>query len=158
MTTLQDYLNTSYPDGDREYLDGLVVERNVGTPRIQATRDRVPDLVILKRPFEHSERVILDTPLLLVEILSPDDCMRDTIQRFRDYETLGVPHIVQMDPEDRTTVLFLHGDLVRRDLTAIDIPCRGALPFAAVARGSRPAHKSAPGTAEAPYGIRAAPP
>ena len=32
LATVEDYLNTSYPDGDREYLDGAVVERNVGTP------------------------------------------------------------------------------------------------------------------------------
>ena len=32
MVPVEEYLNTSYPDGDREYLDGLVVGRNVGTP------------------------------------------------------------------------------------------------------------------------------
>jgi len=32
LVPVDEYLNTSYPDGDREYLDGLVVERNVGTP------------------------------------------------------------------------------------------------------------------------------
>src|SRR5438045_2801203 len=30
--SVQEYLNSSFPDGDREYLDGMVVERNVGTP------------------------------------------------------------------------------------------------------------------------------
>ena len=36
LVPVEEYLNTSYPDGDREYLDGLVVERNIGTPRHSA--------------------------------------------------------------------------------------------------------------------------
>ena len=32
--------------------------------------------------------------------------MRDTIQGFREYQTLGVRYIVLMDPEDRTTFVF----------------------------------------------------
>jgi Uma2 family endonuclease len=159
LVPVEDYLNSNYPDGDREYLDGLVVERNVGTPghsalqkilivhlaafekthqiavrpecrtRIQETRYRVPDIVVMRRPFRQSERVILDAPALIVEILSPDDRMRETIQRFRDYEALGVPHIVQMDPEDRTTFVFHNGDLVRRDLSGIELPGGETLPF-----------------------------
>jgi len=32
VVPVEAYLNASYPDGDREYLDGVVTERNVGTP------------------------------------------------------------------------------------------------------------------------------
>jgi Uma2 family endonuclease len=64
-----------------------------------------------------------------VEVLSPDDRMRETIQRFREYEKPGVRYIVLMDPEDRTTFAFVNGDLVRRDLTSFDVPDRGPLPF-----------------------------
>src|SRR5580704_11811299 len=120
QVSVDDYLAASYPDGDREYLDGLVVERNVGTPghsalqkilivhlaglekelqiavrpecrtRIEETRYRVPDVLVMTRPFRQTDRVVLDPPLLIVEILSPDDRMRETIQRFREYEKLGV--------------------------------------------------------------------
>jgi Uma2 family endonuclease len=31
FVTVRKYLNTSYQDGDREYLDGVVVKRNLGT-------------------------------------------------------------------------------------------------------------------------------
>ncbi len=31
LISLEDYLRTSYPDGDREYVDGVVMERNLGT-------------------------------------------------------------------------------------------------------------------------------
>jgi Uma2 family endonuclease len=159
LVPVEEYLKTSYPDGDREYLDGLVVERNVGTPghsalqkilivhlagfekalqiavrpecrtRIEETRYRVPDVLVMTRPFRQSDRVVLDPPLAIVEILSPDDRMRETIQRFREYEKLGVRYIVQMDPEDRTTFVFVGGDLVRRDLSSFEVPDRGPLPF-----------------------------
>ncbi len=159
LTPVEEYLSTSYPDGDREYLDGLVVERNVGTPhhsalqkilivhlsgmekefriavrpecrtRMAESRYRVPDVLVMLRPFRENDRVVLDAPFLVVEIVSPDDRLRDTIHRFRDYEALGVRYIIQMDPEDRTTFVFANGDLVRRDLTSLEVPGRGILPF-----------------------------
>jgi len=33
LVPVEEYLNTSYPDGDREYLNGLVVERKRGDTR-----------------------------------------------------------------------------------------------------------------------------
>src|ERR1035438_7249965 len=95
VVPVEAYLNASYPDGDREYLDGVVVERNVGTPdhsalqkilvvhlagfekqlriavrpecrtRIEETRYRVPDIVVMGRPFRQTDRVVLDAPLLI---------------------------------------------------------------------------------------------
>jgi Uma2 family endonuclease len=160
LISVEEYLNTSYPDGDREFLDGLVVERNVGTPghsalqkilivhlaafeksalqiavrpecrtRIEETRYRVPDILVMTKPFRQTDRVVLDAPLLIIEILSPDDRMKDILQRFAEYEKLGVRYIVQMDPEDRTTFLFVNGDLVRRDLSSLEVLDRGSLPF-----------------------------
>jgi Uma2 family endonuclease len=159
LVSVDDYLTASYPDGDREYLDGVVVERNVGTPghsalqkilivhlaafeksfsiavrpecrtRIAETRYRVPDVLVMERPFRQTDRVVLDAPLLVVEIVSPEDKHIETLRRFREYEKLGVRYIVQMDPEDRTTYMFVHGDLVRRDdLTGIETRT-GLLPF-----------------------------
>ncbi len=157
LISVEEYLNTSYPDGDREYLDGVVTERNVGTPghsalqkilvvhlakfekqldlavrpecrtRIEEARYRVPDVLVMQRPFRQTDRVVLDSPFLFIEVLSPDDRMGPTVRRFREYEMLGVRHIVQMDPEDRTT--FVNGDLVRRDLSSFEVPDRGSLPF-----------------------------
>jgi len=159
MISVDEYLSASYPDGDREYLDGIVVERNVGTPghsalqkilivhlaafeknlqiavrpecrtRIAQTRYRVPDVLVMERPFRQTDRVVLDPPLLVVEISSPEDRLVDTLRRFREYEELGVRHIVQMDPEDRTTYRFIKGDLVRSDdLTSVETR-HGLMPF-----------------------------
>jgi Uma2 family endonuclease len=162
LVPVEEYLNTSYPDGDREYLDGLIVERNMGTPghsalqkilivhlaafekqldiavrpecrtRIQENRYRVPDVLVMVRPFRQTNRVVLDAPLVIIEILSPDDKVQDTLRRFREYENLGVRYIVQMDPEDRTTSLFIKGDLISRNLSGFDVPDRGLLPFNSV--------------------------
>lgn len=157
--SVEEYLKTDYPDGDREYLDGVVVERNVGSPvhsalqkilivhlaayekrfglavrpecrtRIRETRYRVPDVLVMSKPFRQTERILLDAPLLVIEILSPDDRMRDTIQRFREYEKIGVRYIVLMDPEDRLTFSFVNGDLVQRDLSSFELPNGEQLPF-----------------------------
>jgi Uma2 family endonuclease len=97
--------------------------------RIQETRYRVPDVLVMLRPFRQNGRVVLDAPFLIIEILSPDDRLKDTMQRFREYDELGVRYTVQMDPEDRTTFAFVHGDLLRRDFTELEIPGHGALPF-----------------------------
>src|SRR3954453_5383293 len=100
LTSVEEYLATSYPDGDREFLDGVVVERNLGTPphsrlqkllllhlaafeealgievlpecrtRIGETRYRVPDVLVMLQPFRQTERVLLDPPFLIVEVLS----------------------------------------------------------------------------------------
>ncbi|HEX3744140.1 MAG TPA: Uma2 family endonuclease [Bryobacteraceae bacterium] len=161
LVPLDDYLAASYPDGDREYLDGIVMERNVGTPghstlqkilivhfsaferslriavrpecrtRVAETRYRVPDVLIMERPFRQTDRVVLDTPLLIVEIVSPDDKHGETLRRFREYERLGVRYIVQMDPDDRTTYLFIQDNLVRRDDLASIETRGGTLPFPA---------------------------
>jgi hypothetical protein len=32
FVTVENYLAAHYPDGDREYVGGVVVERNAGTP------------------------------------------------------------------------------------------------------------------------------
>jgi Uma2 family endonuclease len=80
------------------------------------------------RPYQKG-RVLVDAPFLIVEILSPDDRLQDTIRRFRDYAEIGTPHIILMDPEGRETFVFSSGDLTRRDLTGFEVPDRGFLPF-----------------------------
>jgi Uma2 family endonuclease len=159
LVSVEEYLATSYPDGDREYLDGVVVERKLGTPshsalqgilvahlmtharqfhvavrpecrtRVREARYRVPDVLVMQKPFRRTGRVVLDAPLLIVEVLSPDDRHKDVLHRFQEYEKLGVRYIVQMDPEDRTTHLFVNGDLVRRDDLASFETQKGTLPF-----------------------------
>jgi Uma2 family endonuclease len=129
LIPLDQYLSTSYRP-DREYIDGEVVERNMGKwehSRIQAllafwfgsheqewrvqtvtewrtqvsgTRVRVPDLVLVRRGSQPA--VLVDPPLLVIEILSPDDTYSDTQKRASDYQGMGVETIWIIDPATRT--------------------------------------------------------
>jgi Uma2 family endonuclease len=126
---LTEYLGISYRP-DREYVDGDIRERNVGKyehARVQAllaawfnrhekewgaqvvteqrvqvspTRVRIPDVAIL--PPGAQPDVIVEPPLLVIEILSPDDSYSDTQERAQDYRAMGVETIWIVDPKTRT--------------------------------------------------------
>jgi Uma2 family endonuclease len=126
---LAQYLDTNYRP-DCEYVDGEVRERNVGKwehARIQAllaawfvsherdwgtlssteqrmqvshSRVRIPDLVVLTAGPQPD--VLTEPPLLVIEILSPDDTYSDTQERAQDYRSMGVETIWIIDPKTRT--------------------------------------------------------
>jgi len=126
---LHEYLGSSFRP-DREYVDGEVRERNVGKweharvqwllaawfgahekewgivgsteqrIRVSPTRIRVPDLVVLTAGPQPD--VITDPPLLVIEILSPDDTYSDTQERARDYREMGVETVWIIDPKTRS--------------------------------------------------------
>ena len=126
---LDEYLGKNYRP-DREYVDGEIRERNVGKyehARIQAllaawfnqhekawgaqvvteqrvrvspTRVRIPDVALLTLGSQPD--VIVEPPLLIVEILSPDDSYSDTQERSQDYRKMGVETVWIIDPKTRT--------------------------------------------------------
>jgi Uma2 family endonuclease len=126
---LHEYLGKSYRP-DREYVDGEIRERNVGKyehARVQAllarwfgnhegewgvqvvteqrvkvspTRVRIPDVALLTLGAQPD--VIVDAPLLAIEILSPDDSYSDTQERAQDYRLMGVETVWIVDPKTRT--------------------------------------------------------
>jgi Uma2 family endonuclease len=126
---LDDYLARSYRP-DREFIDGEIRERNVGKweharvqwllaawffahenewgitgsteqrVRVAENRIRVPDLVVLTAGAQPD--VLIDPPLLVIEILSPDDSYSDTQERARDYRTMGVETVWIIDPKTRS--------------------------------------------------------
>lgn len=126
---LSEYLETSYRP-DREYVDGGTRERNVGrwehartlallaawfgnhegqwgiicsiTQRVRVSHERVrvPDLVVLEAGPQPD--VLTDPPLLIIEILSPDDSYSDTQERAQDYRAMGVETVWIIDPKTHT--------------------------------------------------------
>jgi Uma2 family endonuclease len=126
---VSEYLQTAFRP-DREYVDGEILERNVGKwqhARIQwllalwfgrheslwnviggteqrvcvaPTRVRVPDLVVL-RPGPQPD-VLIEPPLLIIEVLSPDDNYSDLEERCRDYLQMGVEVVWIIDPKTRS--------------------------------------------------------
>ena len=123
------YLETSYRP-DREYVNGELRERNVDKyehARIQAllaswfhqhegqwmaqvvteqrvqvstVSVRIPDVAVLS--VGPQPEVVTEPPLLVIEILSPDDSYSDTQQRARDYSQMGVEMIWIIEPKTRT--------------------------------------------------------
>ena len=135
LISVEEYLNTSYPDGDREYVDGRLVETNVGDflhgdlqlsigmylrthyPRlwvattvrtqVKKTRFRIPDVVagLIPRPVSGA---ILDPPLLVVEILSPDDRAEELQEKIDEYLAFGIPNVWVVNPRTRRGYMYTH--------------------------------------------------
>jgi Uma2 family endonuclease len=134
---LETYLHTTYrPDCD--YIDGELEHRNMGEKeharlqkllllffaalesaagitvypelRVQVTptRFRVPDVVVLDASAP-DEQIITHPPLLVVEILSPDDTFARMHERIDDYLAFGIPHVWLVDPADRTGYICRSG-------------------------------------------------
>jgi Uma2 family endonuclease len=126
---IDDYLKKTYRP-DREYIDGEIRERRVGKweharlqallviwfgtheeewgiqvatewrTRVSQTRIRVPDLVAVPRTPQ--PEVLTSAPLLVIEILSPDDSYADLQDRCQDYRRMGVPTVWLIDPTTRS--------------------------------------------------------
>jgi Uma2 family endonuclease len=123
--SIDEYLNSSY-EPDCEYVDGELLERNVGEidhgglqliigwwlksrakqlgiyafsdTRVQVspTRFRVPDVVV--STYKPRERIFREPPFLCIEILSPEDRASRTQEKIDDYLRFGVAHVWLIDP------------------------------------------------------------
>jgi Uma2 family endonuclease len=127
--SMLEYLHTNYRP-DREYVDGELVERNVGKyehsfvqamlaawfmnhrndwgvvplteQRVQVspTHVRIPDLAVV--PVGPAPDVLIAPPVLVIEILSPEDSYSDLQKRSHDYQSMGVSTIWIIDPTTRS--------------------------------------------------------
>lgn len=134
IIAVEEYLSTSYRP-DREYVDGVVLERNLGErdhsalqgfltaffmnhrkalgihvfpeQRVQVTprRFRVPDVCVVAGP-RPQEQIFTHPPFLCIEIVSKDDRMSEMQERIADYLTFGVKHVWVVDP--RTRRAYMH--------------------------------------------------
>jgi Uma2 family endonuclease len=68
--------------------------------RVSENRIRVPDLVVLTAGPQPD--VLTNPPLLVIEILSPDDTYSDTQERAQDYRAMGVGTVWIVDPKTRS--------------------------------------------------------
>jgi len=113
LISVAEYLNTSYSP-DREYIDGQIVERNLGEKthsriqrkliifidrmakdlgievfpeqrvQVSPTRFRIPDVTVVKTSQAQDE-IFLLPPHLCIEILSKDDTMDYMQEKIDDY-------------------------------------------------------------------------
>lgn len=139
LIPVSEYLESVYrPDCD--YLEGELVERNVGERdhsrgqtrivgylfnreaelgihvyaemRVQVRRDRyrVPDVCVVLGS-EPDERVFTAPPFLCVEILSPRDSMTSMQERIDDYFRFGVSFVWVIDPRLKRAFIYSPGQM-----------------------------------------------
>lgn len=132
--SVDEYLHNAYhPDCD--YVDGEVIERNMGefqhgmlqgivvrmlyelariVPiriipelriRTAATRFRIPDVCVMLKA-QHPEPVLTSAPFLCIEILSPEDRMTRVIEKVKEYLAFGVSHVWIVDPATRSAFSY----------------------------------------------------
>ncbi len=151
--SVETYLHTSYrPDCD--YVDGEIRERNVGewdharlqgliygfflareagfsiraAPelRIQVapTRFRIPDVSVLNADAP-DEPVITHPPLIVIEVLTPEDSLAKMRERIEDYLAFGVSNVWIVDPQDRMGYVCTSGSFREwRPTTTLTVPGR----------------------------------
>jgi Uma2 family endonuclease len=157
--SVEEYLKASYRP-DKEYVEGLLVDRSmptiphsvlqmlliqhfaryqqahsflplpeVRTQIVAGARYRVPDVMLCGVPLPRGN-VVTTVPWAVLEILSPEDTTRETLERFRDYDAAGVPQIVLLDPERYVAHRYQNGSLLQTELESLPLPDGTSVPFA----------------------------
>ena len=134
LVSVDEYLHTVY-EPDCDYIDGLILERNVGEKdhckaqweilfylrqrgkqwkifaiqelrvQVSPTRYRVPNICVVAGP-EPDEQILTSPPFLCVEILSPEDRMSRMQQKIDEYLTFGVRYVWVVDPHTRKAWIY----------------------------------------------------
>lgn len=137
--TLEEYLHTSFDGADREYVDGEVIERNMGElphARLQArliqllmplaeklrlqvlpeiriqvapTRFRVADIAVW-RAGPIGQRIPTIPPFLVIEILSQEDRLVRLQPKIQEYLAHGVEWVWVIDPDERRAMSYSPAD------------------------------------------------
>jgi Uma2 family endonuclease len=134
LVSVEEYLHTSYrPDCD--YVDGAIVERNVGETdhsdcqgriyayflnrsrqlrvyplveqrvQVSRTRFRIPDVSVVLG-LRPTEQILSTPPLICIEILSKDDRMAYMQEKIDDYMQFGVSYVWVVDPGTRRAWVY----------------------------------------------------
>ncbi len=127
---MDEYLRTSFEGLDREYKDGDIVDRMMPDLshsrtqirsgaffraleqdfplfactelrlRVGPCRVLIPDVCVFS-PALPSEQVPATPPLIVLEILSPEDRLSDVRAKLEEYRQWGVAHVWLADPHGR---------------------------------------------------------
>jgi Uma2 family endonuclease len=157
IISADEYLKSSYHP-DREYVDGVLVERGEPTiahallqvilcSHLSAYRKQFhfePLPTVRTQIVERSRyripdlmlcsvplpagKIVTSIPWVVIEMLSPDDRLSEQLARFRDYKQIGVLHMVLLDPEGLTAYRFENRALIEGPLISLELPT-GGLPF-----------------------------
>jgi Uma2 family endonuclease len=134
LVSVAEYLSSSYRP-DRDYVDGVILERNLGEydhgrlqlllatylvlreqewriravtevrVQVSPTRFRIPDVLVM-RAEAPVEQIVTTAPFICIEILSEEDRMERMQDRIDDYLTMGVPHVWVINPRSRRAFVY----------------------------------------------------
>ncbi len=143
LVPVEEYLNTNY-DPDCEYVDGVIVERNLGEKthsriqrnvigwfwdrrkelplqaypeqrvQVSARRFRIPDVTVVKTS-QFQDEIFRNPPHLCIEILSKDDTMDYMQEKIDDYLRFGVPYIWIINPRLRKGYIVTSAGIVEAE-------------------------------------------
>ena len=145
----EEYLRTSFLDRTPEYIDGELVERAVPNNRHSRTQSKLvarferlgeqlplfprPELRVPVAPgryrivdlavYAHQEPLDdlpRELPLVVIEVVSPDDRHEDIMERLEDFRAWGVPHVWLVDPGIGRMYIYHDGSLTA--LAAFELP------------------------------------
>jgi Uma2 family endonuclease len=135
LMSVEEYLRTSFDGPDCEYLDGEIMERNMGELphgdlqanltrllwplrsrlgirivteiriQIHSGRYRVADIAVW-RDDNVGSGIPTVPPFLAVEILSPEDRMVRMLPKIQEYLSVGVEWIWVVDPREKSALCF----------------------------------------------------
>ena len=149
QVSVEEYLRMSFDGPDREYRDGEIVERNVGE-RLHGTMQgrlivlfyelskkkpffAIPELRLNVGPRDYlipdvsvfaeqppDESYPSRPPYVAIEVLSPDDRMKEVTAKLEVYRQWGVPNIWLIDPYSKR--LYVYDDSGLHEVTAYALP------------------------------------
>jgi Uma2 family endonuclease len=146
----EEYLRTTY-EPDREFQDGVLIERNVGTwehgrlqlalgayffrrrkawnlhigtevrVRTREAQYMIPDLCVVSGP-EPTTSILQSPPLLWIEILSPEDRPLRVNRKVEAILASGCPYVWIIDPQTLESELHTPGRCQPLDDGILSIP------------------------------------
>jgi Uma2 family endonuclease len=147
LAPVEEYMRMSFEGPDPEYLDGELVERNLGDDshsstqsnlvgilhplkkkyrihvrpeihmRLAPTRIRVADLAVFRE--KPADQIPSSPPYVVVEIVSPGDRYIEIHDKLEEYRRWGIQHIWLMDPTSRT--FSVYDDAGLREVPVLDL-------------------------------------
>jgi Uma2 family endonuclease len=147
LVSVAEYLSSSY-EPDVDYVDGELEDRNVGEKthaklqlrlvrlldrrgdwfvtietrtQVSPTRFRVPDVCVYEE--EPDEEIFHAPPLLVIEVLSPEDRMSRMQRKMEDYFAMGCKHVWILDPSRQKAYVYDGTSIVETQGTmTTDVP------------------------------------
>lgn len=138
--SVAEYLATSYEDGDREYVDGEVLKRQLGEldhgnaqgnvyfylrtnyenliwagleirVQVKPSRFRVPEVTVMLGR-KPTGAVIVQPPFIAIEVLSREDRAVDLQAKIQDYLEFGVMYVWVLNPIKCTAATYTSNGVV----------------------------------------------